>query len=226
MTHAPRADVASGRRAQTVEQLIACAIELIAERGYAAMSVDALCAKAGVAKTGLYWNFRNKQGLLRAVVERVSAEWIGSLKQTAYASGDPIERLERTLQAIKRRMIERPAELRVLLFALLERSSIDPEAHRALKHSLKNARSTLAAGIADATGIEDVETIAELMLAMLQGIFIAYLVDGSVEKLDRQIAAVREAVIVLIHNRVASGSTASVSAQPAPVRKRRPPPSR
>jgi AcrR family transcriptional regulator len=136
--------VASGRRAATVEQLIACAIELIAERGYAAMSVDALCERAGVAKTGLYWNFRNKEGLLRAVVDRVSAEWIAALKETAYASGDAIERLDRTLHAIKRRMIERPAELRVLLFALLERSSVDPEAHRALQQALKNARSALA----------------------------------------------------------------------------------
>jgi AcrR family transcriptional regulator len=39
------------------ERLLDAAIELIAERGYSASSVEALCRRAGVAKTALYWHF-------------------------------------------------------------------------------------------------------------------------------------------------------------------------
>jgi AcrR family transcriptional regulator len=55
------------------ERLRAAAMELFAERGYAASGVSAICERAGVAKTALYWHFGSKEGLLAVVLEEVTA---------------------------------------------------------------------------------------------------------------------------------------------------------
>src|ERR1700754_1633840 len=60
------------------ERLQAAMIEVVAERGYAATSVQDLAASAGVSNSTFYGNFRNKQecffSTFDAIVEWVSAE--------------------------------------------------------------------------------------------------------------------------------------------------------
>src|SRR5512139_1920915 len=40
---------------QTRDRILEAAIELIAERGFAATSIDALCQRACVVRTAIYW---------------------------------------------------------------------------------------------------------------------------------------------------------------------------
>ena len=77
------------------------AIEMFAERGYAASGVDALCRRAGVAKTGLYWEFQNKAGLLNAVIDHVVAGWVVDLRSTVSQTTDPRARLDLALATLR-----------------------------------------------------------------------------------------------------------------------------
>lgn len=193
-------------RSATAQQLIDAAIDLIAERGYVGMSVDAVCRRAGIVKSGLYWNFGSKEGLLAAVVDRVATEWIEDIRRSVYQQGDALERLDRTLSEMHRMMRERPESLRVLLVVLLERSSVDPSTREVLERFFVSARETMAQGIIDTLGPcmakRDVELVAELWLAMFEGLFLRHLIVDDEEQTNHVLSGMREAVQLLVKNRL------------------------
>src|SRR4051794_32839223 len=65
---ARRAD-AGTRRAQTTRKLVDAAIQVVAEHGFHAASVDAIAERAGFSIGALYANFRSKDDLLFAVFD-------------------------------------------------------------------------------------------------------------------------------------------------------------
>ncbi|AQA04655.1 TetR family transcriptional regulator [Mycobacterium sp. MS1601] len=71
------------------ELLLKVAADLFIEHPYDSVTVEMLCAKAGISAPGLYRHFRNKQALLIAVVE----DPIGALhefaRKAAEADTDP-----------------------------------------------------------------------------------------------------------------------------------------
>jgi AcrR family transcriptional regulator len=71
--------------AETVERLLAAARCAFARQGYAAASMDALCAEAGLTRGALYHHFGGKEGLLEAVVRRIDAE-IGARLDAEFAA--------------------------------------------------------------------------------------------------------------------------------------------
>lgn len=65
-------------RAESMEEnrarLLAAARRAFADKGYAAASMDALTAEAGLTRGALYHNFGDKRGLFAAVVEQIDGE--------------------------------------------------------------------------------------------------------------------------------------------------------
>lgn len=61
------------------DQLLDAAERLMAENGYAATPVSAICKAANVPVTSLYWHFGNKDGLLATVMERGADRWFAAL---------------------------------------------------------------------------------------------------------------------------------------------------
>ncbi|MFI7632780.1 TetR/AcrR family transcriptional regulator [Nonomuraea sp. NPDC049400] len=58
-----------GSRQDTRQKVFRSAVELIAELGYAATTVDAIAERAGVAKGTVFYNFGSKEGLFEALLE-------------------------------------------------------------------------------------------------------------------------------------------------------------
>jgi len=58
-----------GSRQDTRQKVFRAAVELIAEHGYAATTVDAIAERAGVAKGTVFYNFGSKEGLFGALLE-------------------------------------------------------------------------------------------------------------------------------------------------------------
>ena len=56
-------------RPETRRRLYGAAVELIAEQGFTATTVDAIAERAGVAKGTVFYNFGSKEGLFAAVLE-------------------------------------------------------------------------------------------------------------------------------------------------------------
>jgi AcrR family transcriptional regulator len=79
---------------ETREALIRAAIELFAEDGLEAPSLDAICERAGYTRGAFYVHFRDRDDLVVAVMERVT----GVLLDTLIATGDAALDLERTVR--------------------------------------------------------------------------------------------------------------------------------
>jgi AcrR family transcriptional regulator len=57
-----------GKRARTRTALVAAALEIVAEKGFAAASLDEIAARAGMTKGAIYSNFSGKAELLLAAM--------------------------------------------------------------------------------------------------------------------------------------------------------------
>ncbi|MEM6305734.1 MAG: TetR/AcrR family transcriptional regulator [Pseudomonadota bacterium] len=123
------------KKAETSARLLATARTWFFEKGYAATSMDELCAAAGVTRGALYHNFGGKEGLLEAVVRQIDEE-IG--ERMIAASGDTVDRdsciktclayLEAALDPEVRRIVlqDAPAVLGQRLRDIDQEGSIEP----------------------------------------------------------------------------------------------------
>lgn len=80
------------RRVETMAKnrakLIAAARKAFAAQGYAAASMDALTAEAGLTRGALYHNFGDKKGLLAAVVDQIDGEMAARAQSVGARQGD------------------------------------------------------------------------------------------------------------------------------------------
>jgi AcrR family transcriptional regulator len=79
----------AARAAGTRSQLLAVARRLFAERGFAATSTEEVVLQAGVTRGALYYHFRDKQDLFRAVFAEVEEEVHERVNAVAMAEADP-----------------------------------------------------------------------------------------------------------------------------------------
>lgn len=100
----------------TTAELLAAARELFAHDGYAATSLDAIAAAAGVTKGALYHHFESKREVFRAVCEAEQRR-LAELEASAYHSAsDPWE----GFHAACRAFLEASLDPRVQQITLLD----------------------------------------------------------------------------------------------------------
>lgn len=211
MDMASPAPQANQREGTTRERLLQVAIEMFAERGYAATGVDALCRKAGVAKTGLYWEFQNKVGLLSAVIDRVIADWGEEIRRSA-VGGDARERLDLALAAVRRRIRERPELFRVILVVLAERTQVDDDARRALRRFFEIARNAVATAIQESSLTrlpeKELAVLSELVLAIIGGLFLRIQVYEDDAQIDELFEGCRRTILLMVRGLTEPAQTA------------------
>jgi AcrR family transcriptional regulator len=208
MSAAPAtADATVSRQGTTRERLLEAAIEMFAERGYAATGVDALCRRAGVAKTGLYWEFQNKVGLLTAVIDHVVSQWVDQIRDTARTASTPPERLDAALGVMRRLAKERPEIFRVLLVVLAERTQVDEDARHAMRRFFDSAHQALADGIQESVANilppEELKVACDVILAMMEGLMLRAQVYPDSD-LDRLFGTLRKTILLLVRELVAN----------------------
>jgi len=75
------------------ERLLKAAAELFYADGVAATGIDAITARAGVAKMSLYNNFASKAELINAYIQTRHAEWQGLYQARLRGAASPRERV-------------------------------------------------------------------------------------------------------------------------------------
>jgi AcrR family transcriptional regulator len=190
----------------TRDRILAAAAELIAERGYAATSIESLCQRAGVVRTAIYWHFGSKEGLLVPVVERVAGAWIEEIQKAVYLEGDALARLDRFIAGLRALVLERPRLLRLLLAVALERGERDPDTRRALRGIFERAHAAIVQGVEDSIGAArpEAELVARVALAFLDAAIARRLVDSGAEEVDRIFADLRNTILCVIAARLAA----------------------
>jgi AcrR family transcriptional regulator len=103
--------------AERREQLLDAALAVIAERGYAGVSMEAIARAAGVTKPVVYDLFANLGELLRALLEREEARALAQLAEAmpAAPSSDPDELVVDGFNAFLGSVRANPASWRLIL---------------------------------------------------------------------------------------------------------------
>ena len=85
------------RKADRPDEIVAAALEVFAERGFAAAKLDDIARRAGVSKGAVYLYFETKEDVFRAVVERFIAPNLSAVQAMAAAHPGPLSDLLRNV---------------------------------------------------------------------------------------------------------------------------------
>jgi len=102
---------------QTRRMLLDVARRLFAEHGYAGTGTEEVVRQAGVTRGALYYHFRDKRDLFRAVVEDLQGELMQRLLAASTPVSDPWERLSAAMQAFLDACLEAAVQRIVLVEA-------------------------------------------------------------------------------------------------------------
>jgi AcrR family transcriptional regulator len=121
------------RRAARRERLLDAGLAIIGTQGYAAATLRAVCAAAGLTERYFYESFANREALLAAVHARLVDEISEGLRAAFAAGGDAARAPARAaLTAFFGMLREDPRKSRVLLFEMLGVSpALDAQHQRA-----------------------------------------------------------------------------------------------
>lgn len=113
------------RRQDRRSRLVQAGIDMFAERGYHATSIDGLCGAAGVSTRNFYEEFRNKEALIIAIYEDVNARAFAAVGEAVAQHRDsPLhERVRAPLEAYLTTTTENPRAAQVIY---LETASVSP----------------------------------------------------------------------------------------------------
>jgi AcrR family transcriptional regulator len=104
------------RKAQTRERIVAAALDLLAEGGYASAGVQAVAARAGVATGSVYRHFTSKDDLFTEVFRRAAALELATVQAAGADDGRPVrERVAAGAEAFARRALAQPTRAYALL---------------------------------------------------------------------------------------------------------------
>ncbi|WP_167479339.1 TetR/AcrR family transcriptional regulator [Nocardia arthritidis] len=155
------------RGQQRVDAILAAALDLLAERGYAALTMDAVAERAKASKATIYRRWRNKAELVKAAMDAYDADHNAAIPDTGTLRGD----LVAVVEALGAKSSERyltmvgglaaamrhDAELAAALREHIENEELSPF-HEALRRAV--ARGELPAD----TDFELVHDVAEAMI--------------------------------------------------------------
>src|SRR5215471_6563311 len=110
MAEAAAAPIRERRRAE----ILAAAGRLFAERGVRETTVRQIGEEVGVLAGSLYYYFRNKQGILHALMRPYVEDLVARYRRCAAERGDARLRLRRLVQTSLEAMIDHPHENAIL----------------------------------------------------------------------------------------------------------------
>jgi AcrR family transcriptional regulator len=205
------------RRAARRGQFVAAARELAAERGYRGVTVDDVCARAGLSKGAFYGYFETKQDLLVAILELEIAEVDELLDELEASSAPQLEKV----RTFVRTMVQRgqdPAEVQ-LRAALWSQVAGDPALRARLAEAVRTRRVRLAgfssAGPESGQMVElPANAFGAILVALVDGLLLHHSVDPAGFRWEN----IRKVVDILMDRLALPGADPppSGSAAPAP----------
>ncbi|HEX6388405.1 MAG TPA: TetR/AcrR family transcriptional regulator [Solirubrobacteraceae bacterium] len=104
---------------QRREQLLDVLTDIIVEEGYAAVSIDRVARTAGIARTVVYAQFENLDGMFAALVDRTQMRALGQVSAVIPEIGidrDPDEILVEAIRMFTTLVRDHPRTWRLVLF--------------------------------------------------------------------------------------------------------------
>lgn len=141
---------ATERRSERRERLLDAGLELFGTQGFAATTIEALCAAARLNPRYFYEGFATREELLGAVYERHVATVAGAvLAALSRAPADPLARLEVGLRAFLDLTLADPRAARVNYFEVI---GVSTELERLRRDALRRYAGVIADEIGALSG--------------------------------------------------------------------------
>ncbi|MDX6743555.1 TetR/AcrR family transcriptional regulator [Actinocorallia sp. A-T 12471] len=112
-TRSYRGRSATERTAERRERLLAAALELWGDGGWASVTMRGVCARAGLNDRYFYESFADVEALLLAVYDRALDDLVRHLRRTALAEPEPRARLRASVSAFVTAFASDPRRARV-----------------------------------------------------------------------------------------------------------------
>lgn len=178
-----------GRVSDARERIVAATIDLIWIDSYGAVSVDAICDRAGVKKGSFYHFFKSKDEL---VIAALDAHWLArkpTLDALFSPSVPPLERLGNYFDNVYRRQLElrgkygRPPGCFYCKLGLEvgKQSEIGKKVQDILATYTKYYESALMAAAAEGVPIVDIPAKARALFAFMEGVLAQASINDDVE---------------------------------------------
>ncbi|MGV9331815.1 TetR/AcrR family transcriptional regulator [Nocardia sp. NPDC003726] len=126
--------------------IVQAATKVLSRGGYAALSMAAVAAEAGLATGTVYKNFDGKAALVRAVFRKVVAREVAAVA-AAGARGTAVERVTAAVETFAGRALKNPNLAYVLLAEPVD-AAVDSERLRFRRAFAETFESAVAEGIA------------------------------------------------------------------------------
>jgi AcrR family transcriptional regulator len=178
------------------ERLLETAARLFYRDGFRAVGIDTLIAESGVAKMSLYRHFTSKDDLIAAYLEEANrAFWQWFDASIAPHARSPRHQLFALFDAVGALATGVECQGCVFQGAAAEFPELPHPAHQvALAH--KQAVLARLRGLAEEAGARDPDALAEMLLLLMDGAFVARRMFG----LSNPAARVAQAAAVLIRD--------------------------
>jgi AcrR family transcriptional regulator len=148
------------------EQLLDATKRIVAQRGFHAVSIEAVAREAGITRPIVYGHFRDLQGLLEALVDREARRALEQLARVLprdAGGGDPRETLLAALRGYLEAVRADPATWRLVL--------MPPEGAPAVMHDhIARGRTAVVEYLAGAVGPGRESPDPELYARMLSAV--------------------------------------------------------
>ncbi|MEZ0580385.1 TetR/AcrR family transcriptional regulator [Nocardioides sp. MH1] len=107
---------ADQRRAERRQQVVAAALDIWQEQGWAAVTMRGVCARAGLTDRYFYESFTDRDALLGTIWDQMRDETLEMLLAaiTAVADQSPLAQLEAALHAIVHHIADEPARAQII----------------------------------------------------------------------------------------------------------------
>jgi TetR/AcrR family acrAB operon transcriptional repressor len=206
----PKPKIASVHGRQTEQgqvsrkALIDAAVALICERGIHGTSVGAICERAGVVKTSLYWHFGSKDGLLAAVMDDIASLWVDEILNVVYRVGNPRARLDALIAGLRVVVEKRAQLLQVIQAVISESANVSDEVRDAVRRLNTLSLDAIAQGYRDTLGMDlpDLDLLANTIIALTHGALRQYQIDPENTDLDRLFEDMKRTAVVILNERI------------------------
>lgn len=171
-------------RARSVERFLDAGLDVFAERGYHAASMDEICRRADLSRGAFYSNFSGKEALFLAIFDRHTDRQIG---RVAAAIDDAASLDDAIVAAASAAAPDDPAERRwgLLSTEFTIYAARDTAAAARLTERDRAIRDRLSRALSRFVPASDADALARFAIALYEGVQLTHLVD-------RDSAAARE----------------------------------
>ncbi|MCF4970713.1 TetR/AcrR family transcriptional regulator [Nostoc sp. CMAA1605] len=151
------------------EQILQGAIRVFLQEGYAKTSMDRVSAAAGVSKQTIYSNFRDKEGLFKALMERLTLACFQSLFTGTKLHGEPVILLRQVGEIYLTKVADNPDYLALLRVMITESQNFPELAKLYTQNVVQRGRQILSQYFAahPELGITDPEAMAQIFFGSL-----------------------------------------------------------